>query len=51
MRGPPKRLQRFWFKEDQPRYARIDRFEWGTGFYINSTTPEKAAESLKKVKI
>jgi UDPglucose--hexose-1-phosphate uridylyltransferase len=40
-----------WHIEIMPRYTRIDGFEWGTGFYINSTTPEKAAESLRKVKI
>jgi UDPglucose--hexose-1-phosphate uridylyltransferase len=34
-----------------PCYTRIDGFEWGTGFYIDSTTPEKAAESLRRVKI
>jgi UDPglucose--hexose-1-phosphate uridylyltransferase len=40
-----------WHIEIMPCYTRIDGFEWGTGFYIDSTTPEKAAESLRKVKI
>lgn len=40
-----------WHIEIMPHPTRIDGFEWGTGFYINSTTPEKAAESLRKVKI
>lgn len=40
-----------WHIEIMPRYTRIDGFEWGTGFYINSATPEKAAEGLRKVKI
>jgi len=40
-----------WHIEIMPGYTRIGGFEWGTGFYIDSTTPEKAAESLRKVKI
>lgn len=40
-----------WHVEIIPRHPRIEGFEWGTGFYINSTTPEKAAESLRRVKI
>jgi UDPglucose--hexose-1-phosphate uridylyltransferase len=40
-----------WHIEIMPRYTRIDGFEWGTGFYINSATPEKAAEGLRKVKV
>jgi UDPglucose--hexose-1-phosphate uridylyltransferase len=40
-----------WHIEIMPRYVRIDGFEWGTGLYINATTPEQAAESLRRVKI
>jgi len=40
-----------WHIEIMPRYVRIDGFEWGTGLYINTTTPEQAAASLRKVKI
>ena len=40
-----------WHIEIMPCYTRIDGFEWGTGFYIDSTTPEKAAGSLRKVKV
>jgi UDPglucose--hexose-1-phosphate uridylyltransferase len=40
-----------WHIEIMPRYMRIDGFEWGTGLYINATTPEQAAASLRKVKI
>ncbi|MCK4385317.1 MAG: DUF4931 domain-containing protein [candidate division Zixibacteria bacterium] len=40
-----------WHIEIMPCYTRIDGFEWGTGFYIDSTTPEKAAEGLRKVKV
>jgi UDPglucose--hexose-1-phosphate uridylyltransferase len=40
-----------WHIEIMPCYTRIDGFEWGTGFYVDSTTPEKAAESLRKVRL
>jgi UDPglucose--hexose-1-phosphate uridylyltransferase len=40
-----------WHIEIMPCYTRIDGFEWGTGFYIDSTTPEKAAENLRNVKV
>ncbi|UCB52889.1 MAG: DUF4931 domain-containing protein [Candidatus Zixiibacteriota bacterium] len=40
-----------WHIEIMPRYTRIDGFEWGTGLYINATTPEEAAGSLRGVKI
>jgi UDPglucose--hexose-1-phosphate uridylyltransferase len=40
-----------WHIEIMPRYTRIDGFEWGTGLYINTTTPEEAAENLRKVQI
>lgn len=40
-----------WHIEIMPRYTRIDGFEWGTGLYINPTTPEEAAASLRQVKI
>ena len=40
-----------WHLEMTPRLTRVAGFEWGTGFYINSATPEKAAEGLRKVKV
>jgi UDPglucose--hexose-1-phosphate uridylyltransferase len=40
-----------WHLEIMPRFTRIDGFEWGTGLYINATTPEEAAANLKKVQI
>ncbi len=40
-----------WHIEIMPRYTRIDGFEWGTGLYINATTPEEAAASLRSVKL
>jgi UDPglucose--hexose-1-phosphate uridylyltransferase len=36
-----------WHLEIIPRLTRIAGFEWGTGFYINPTTPEEAAEFLR----
>ena len=39
-----------WHIEIMPRYTRIDGFEWGTGLYINATTPEEAAASLRNVR-
>jgi UDPglucose--hexose-1-phosphate uridylyltransferase len=38
-----------WHFEIMPRFTRIAGFEWGTGFYINATTPEEAAEDLRSV--
>ncbi|MDN5343542.1 galactose-1-phosphate uridylyltransferase [Oceanotoga sp. DSM 15011] len=37
-----------WHIEIIPRITNIAGFEWGTGFYINSVSPEKAADELKK---
>ena len=31
--------------------ARQAGFEWGSGFYINPTSPEEAAEFLRAVKL
>lgn len=39
-----------WHIEIIPRLSKAAGFEWGTGFYINSTLPEEAAKSLKAVK-
>ena len=36
-----------WHIEIMPRITRIAGFEWGTGFYINPTFPEDAANFLK----
>ncbi len=38
-----------WHIELIPALTRIAGFEWGTGFYINPTPPEFAAEALRKV--
>ncbi len=38
-----------WHIEIIPRLTRIAGFEWGTGFYINPTPPELAAEFLRGI--
>jgi UDPglucose--hexose-1-phosphate uridylyltransferase len=40
-----------WHIEITPRLTRVAGFEWGTGFYINSVSPEKAASFLREVEI
>jgi UDPglucose--hexose-1-phosphate uridylyltransferase len=40
-----------WHLEVIPKLTKVAGFEWGTGFYINPTAPEIAADFLKKVKI
>jgi UDPglucose--hexose-1-phosphate uridylyltransferase len=36
-----------WHVEVMPKLARVAGFEWGTGFYINPTSPEEAAQVLR----
>ncbi|MBI5167418.1 MAG: galactose-1-phosphate uridylyltransferase [candidate division NC10 bacterium] len=36
-----------WHLEIMPRLLRVAGFEWGTGFYINPVSPEKAAVQLR----
>ena len=38
-----------WHIELIPKLTRVAGFEWGTGFYINPTSPEEAAEHLREV--
>jgi UDPglucose--hexose-1-phosphate uridylyltransferase len=40
-----------WHLEVMPKLTRVAGFEWGTGFYINPTGPEEAAEVLRKTKV
>ncbi len=40
-----------WHIEIMPRVTGIAGFEWGTGFYINPTSPEAAAEILREIEI
>ncbi|MDD5644839.1 MAG: galactose-1-phosphate uridylyltransferase [bacterium] len=38
-----------WHIEIFPRIVKTAGFEWGTGFFINSTPPEEAAEFLREI--
>ena len=38
-----------WHIEIIPRISRIAGFEWGTGFYVNPTQPEAAAEYMRSL--
>ncbi|MBN2189710.1 MAG: DUF4931 domain-containing protein, partial [Candidatus Aureabacteria bacterium] len=38
-----------WHIEIFPRIAKTAGFEWGTGFFINSTPPEEAAKFLREI--
>ncbi len=40
-----------WHVEVMPKLTRVAGFEWGTGFYINPTGPEEAADVLRKTKV
>jgi len=40
-----------WHIELVPRLTQIAGFEWGTGFYINPTSPEDAATFLREMEI
>jgi UDPglucose--hexose-1-phosphate uridylyltransferase len=40
-----------WHVELMPKLSRIAGFEWGTGFYINTTPPELACKCLKEVEV
>ena len=37
-----------WHLEIMPRLTQVAGFEWGSGFYINPTPPEEAADYLRK---
>ena len=40
-----------WHVEIMPKLTRVAGFEWGTGFYINPTSPEEAADVLRAVRL
>lgn len=40
-----------WHCEIMPRLAKVAGFEWGSGFYINPTTPEDAARYLREAEV
>lgn len=39
-----------WHLEIMPKLTQVAGFEWGTGFYLDPTSPELAAQYLKAVK-
>ena len=45
----PFLLEYHWHIEIMPKLAKVAGFEWGSGFYINATPPEIAAEDLRNV--
>ena len=40
-----------WHVELMPKLTRTAGFEWGTGFYINPTSPEEAAQVLRDARV
>ena len=40
-----------WHVELIPKLTRTAGFEWGTGFYINPTSPEEAAQVLRSARV
>lgn len=40
-----------WHIEIIPKLTQVAGFEWGTGFYINPTPPEQAAQFLQQVRL
>ena len=40
-----------WHVEVMPKVSKIAGFEWGTGFYLNPTSPETASRYLREAKI
>jgi UDPglucose--hexose-1-phosphate uridylyltransferase len=38
-----------WHIEIMPKLTKVAGFEWGTGFYINPTAPEEAAQYLREI--
>ena len=40
-----------WHIEIMPRLTHVAGFEWGTGFYLNPTSPEEATKILQKTKV
>ena len=40
-----------WHLEMFPRISRTAGFEWGTGYYINTVSPEAAAEALREARV
>jgi UDPglucose--hexose-1-phosphate uridylyltransferase len=49
--GEPELAYYHWHFEIVPKLTLIAGFEWGSGFYINPTSPEDAAQYLREVKL
>jgi len=48
---PEKDMEYYhWHLEIMPKLTKVAGFEWGTGFYINPTPPEEAAEYMREAK-
>lgn len=40
-----------WHLEILPKVGHVAGFEWGSGFFINPTSPEEAAKTLREVRV
>ena len=40
-----------WHVEIIPKLTKVAGFEWATGFYVNPTGPEEAAEVLRDARV
>ncbi len=40
-----------WHIEIMPKLTKVAGFEWGSGFYINPTSPEEAAKFMRELKL
>lgn len=40
-----------WHIEIMPKLTKVAGFEWGTGFYVNPTPPEEAAQFLRELDV
>ena len=40
-----------WHIEFLPKLTKVAGFEWGSGFYINPTPPEEAAQYLRECRV
>ncbi len=49
--GEPALAHYHWHFEIVPALTNVAGFEWGSGFYINPTPPERAAEYLRAVEV
>ena len=47
----PALLYYHWHLEIIPKLTKMAGFEWGTGFYINPTSPEEATQVLRNAKV